>query len=421
MKRLRIASLTTFYPPYSFGGDAVDVQRTARALARRGHDVTVVYDRDAFHSVANGRNPEPPPADPDVEVIALESRLGTLSALLTHQFGRPVMHGGALARLDRERRFDVVLFNNMSLVGGPGLFGFGNDAVRLYIAHEHWLVCPSHVLWRYTDEACDSRDCLRCVLASKRPPQLWRYTGALTRALEHVDVFIARSEFSRRKHREFGFPREMEVVPYFVPLPAQPFDGPSPHERPYFFFAGRLEPIKGVDDLIRAFPRDCAADLLIAGDGTQDAELRALAAGHPRVQFLGRLPVERLAAYYHHALATVVPSRCYETFGLVVAEAFAQGTPVIARDIGPLPELIRTAGVGAIFGSNDELAAVLREWSSRASADRLAGDAARTAVSRYWSEEAVIGRYLEIIDRERSQRAAGSTPGSDRARAGATT
>lgn len=409
MKRLRIASLTTFYPPYSFGGDAVDVQRTARALARRGHEVTVIYDRDAFHSVANGRNPEPPPPDPEVEVIALESRLGTFSPLLTHQFGRPVMHGSMLDRLDRDRQFDVVLLNNMSLVGGPGLFGFGRNAVRLYIAHEHWLVCPSHVLWKYTDEACDTRDCLRCVLASKRPPQLWRYTGALTRALAHVDVFIARSEFSRRKHRDYGFSREMEVVPYFVPLPEQPFDGPSPHSRPYFFFAGRLEAIKGVDDLIRAFPPDCTADLLIAGDGTQEADLRALGAGHPRVQFLGRLPVERLAAYYRHALATVVPSRCYETFGLVVAEAFAQGTPVIARDIGPLPELIRTAGVGAIFGSNDELASVLRTWAGQGQPDRQLGDAARAAVARHWSEDAVIGRYMDIIERALSRRAADSS------------
>lgn len=413
MRRLRIASLTTFYPPYSFGGDAVDVQRTARALARRGHEVTVIYDRDAYRSVANGREPQPPDPDPEVEVIALESRLGSLSALLTHQFGRPVMHGAALDRLDRERRFDVVLFNNMSLVGGPGLLGFGREAVRLYIAHEHWLVCPSHVLWRYTDEACDSRECLKCVLASKRPPQLWRYTGGLTRALSSVDVFIARSEFSRRKHREFGFPREMEVVPYFVPLPERPFEGPSPHQRPYFFFAGRLEPIKGVDDLIRAFPRDGGADLLIAGDGTQEAELRALAAGHPHVHFLGRLPVERLSAYYRHALATVVPSRCYETFGLVVAEAFAQGTPVIARDIGPLPELVRAAGAGSTFASNAELATVLGAFAGRAPDDRRLGDAAREAVARFWSEEAVIGRYLEIIERELSRRAAGSAAAAE--------
>ncbi len=396
---LRIASLTTFYPPFSFGGDAVDVQRTARALARRGHEVTVIYDRDAFHSVANGRRPAEPAPDPDIEVIALQSRLGTLSALLTHQFGRPVMHGAALERIDRERRFDVVLFNNMSLVGGPGLLGFGRDAVRIYIAHEHWLVCPSHVLWRYTDEACDQRDCLRCVLASKRPPQLWRYTGALHRSLDQVHAFVARSEFSRRKHQEFGFPRDMEVMPYFVPLPEQPYDGPAPHDRPYFFFAGRLEPIKGVDDLIRAFPADCGADLLIAGDGTQEAELRALASSIPQVRFLGRLTPDRLAAYYRHALATVVPSRCYETFGLVVAEAFAQGTPVIARDIGPLPELVRAAEAGATFATSAGLGAVLRQFTADPGASRQLGMRARDAVARLWSEEPVISQLLGIVRR----------------------
>jgi len=298
----------------------------------------------------------------------------------------------------------VVLLNNVSLVGGPGILGFGREAVRIYIAHEHWLVCPSHVLWRFTDEACDDRDCLRCVLASKRPPQLWRYTGTLTRALDQVHAFIARSEFSRRKHREFGFPREMEVVPYFVPLPEQPFDGPSPHERPFFFFAGRLESIKGVDDLIRAFPVDCGADLLIAGDGTQEAELRTLAAGRPGIQFLGRLSLDRLSAYYRHALATVVPSRCYETFGLVVAEAFAQGTPVIARDIGPLPELVRTAQAGATFATGDELAAVLRRFAADPDGTRRLGAVAREAVARLWSEDPVVSRLLEIVEREQGLR-----------------
>lgn len=404
---LRIASVTTFYPPYSFGGDAVDVQRTARALARRGHQVTVIYDRDAYRSVSSGREPAPPAPDPDVEVIALESRLGTFSALLTHQFGRPVMHGSALERLDRERRFDVVLFNNVSLVGGPGILGFGRDAVRIYIAHEHWLVCPSHVLWRYSNEACDDRDCLRCVIASKRPPQIWRYTGTLDRALDQVHAFVARSEFSRRKHREFGFPRDMEVVPYFVPLPERPYEGPSPHDRPFFFFAGRLEAIKGIDDLIRAFPRDIDADLLIAGDGTQEAELRALAGTAPHVRFLGRLPLDRLPAYYRYAVATVVPSRCYETFGLVVAEAFAQGTPVIARDIGPLPELVRTADAGATFASCDDLAAVLRRFAADPQGTRRLGTAAREAVARFWSEEPVISRLIEIVERERARRADG--------------
>ena len=47
MRSLRIAMFTTFYPPYSFGGDAIGIQRMARALVARGHAVTVIHDIDA--------------------------------------------------------------------------------------------------------------------------------------------------------------------------------------------------------------------------------------------------------------------------------------------------------------------------------------------------------------------------------------
>jgi glycosyltransferase involved in cell wall biosynthesis len=400
--RLRIASLTTFYPPYNFGGDGIDVQRTARALARRGHEVTVIHSRDAFRTFTD--RPVTPVDDPDVEVIGLESRFPKLASLLTHQLGRPVVHARTLAALDRARRFDVVLLNNVSLVGGPGLLRFGQDAIRLYIAHEHWLVCPTHVLWRYTSEPCNTRDCLRCVLRQRRPPQLWRYTGSLERALRHVHAFLARSEFSRAKHEAYGFPREMDVLPNFVPLSDPPGDGPSPHPRPFFLFAGRLEALKGVDDVILAHPHDAASDLLIAGDGNHGPALRALAAGHPRVHFLGTLSHARLAAYYQHALATIVPSLCYETFGLVVAEAFSHGTPVIARRLGPLPELVDAARAGELFGTRDELVEAMRRIEADPQRARRLGEAGRRAVLQYWSEEPVIGRLLEIIERERARR-----------------
>ena len=54
MTKLRIAMLTTFFPPYSFGGDAIAVSRLATALAKSGHDVTVIHDIDAFYSLADG-------------------------------------------------------------------------------------------------------------------------------------------------------------------------------------------------------------------------------------------------------------------------------------------------------------------------------------------------------------------------------
>lgn len=400
---LRIASLTTFYPPYNFGGDGIDVQRTARVLAGLGHQVTVIHDTDAYRSLAGGEPPTAAP-DPAIEVIGLRSKAPRLSTLLTHQFGRPVLQRGTLADLDRTRDFDVVLFNNMSLIGGPGLLHFGRDAVRIYVAHEHWLVCESHVLWRHNREACDGRECLRCVLHHRRPPQIWRYTGALERALGHVDAFIARSAFSRAQHGHFGFPRPMDVVPYGVPMPAEPWDGPSPHPRPYCFYAGRLESIKGVEDLVDVFVGDSGPDLVIAGEGTLGPALRARAAGRPRVHFVGRLAPDRMAPYYRHALASLVPSKGFETFGMVVIESLAQGTPVIARHLGPLPEIIEITGGGATFATLDELRSTIAVWASDPDAARARGLRGRESARQRFNPDHVTSQLMAVIERERARK-----------------
>jgi len=234
MGRVRIAMLTTFYPPYNFGGDGIGVQRLATALAGRGCEVTVVHNQDAYLTLG-GEEPPRPTADARVEVIGLKSRLGPVSDLLTHQLGRPVVHGSRLRRILGSGGFDVIWYHNVSLIGGPGILAYG-DGLKIYEAHEHWLVCPTHVLWRFNREPCDERDCLKCVVAHSRPPQLWRYAGTLERELRHVDGFIAKSEFSRDTHRRFGFPREMAVIPYFLTDGALGEAGAPPEAEPYFLF-----------------------------------------------------------------------------------------------------------------------------------------------------------------------------------------
>lgn len=398
MTGLRFAMFTTFYPPHNFGGDGIAIQRLAHALARRGHEVVVVHDVDSYRMLAHAPAPPPTEEPAGIRVIRLHSPLGALAPVLTHQLGRPVVHGRRIRAILDEGRFDVTMFHNVSLVGGPGLLSEGRG-ITLYEAHEHWLVCPTHVLWRHGREACTGRECLRCTLRQARPPQLWRYTGYLDRQLAHVDAIIAKSEFSRSKHREFGFGRDMEVIPYFLPDqdPARSEPTTSPHGRPYFLFVGRLERIKGLDDVIPAWRQQSDADLLIAGDGTHEPELRRLAEGATNIHFLGRVAPEALSRYYEHAVALVVPSVCFETFGIIVIEAFRQGTPVIARRIGPLPELIEQSGGGLLFGDARELLGVIRGLAADAAArERLAG-AAREAFRMNWTEDAVLPRYLDLI------------------------
>ena len=413
MTPMNVVMLTTFYPPYNFGGDGIGVQRLAQALARQGHQVTVVHDADAYNALSATPDPVPTPGPdlPNLRVVPMRSGTGILSPLLTQQTGRPLLNHRRLRSILGEERVDVTFFHNVSLLGGPGVFALGRG-VTLYEAHEHWLVCPSHVLWRHGRELCTGRQCFRCTLHYGRPPQLWRYTGYLERQLHHIDAFIAKSDFSRRKHAEFGFTRPMSVIPYFLPdRPAQPDHrvsgrevadsetggGNGPHPRPYVLFVGRLERIKGLDDVLPVMRRHPGVDLLIAGDGDHAAELRRLSEGADNIYFLGRLAPEALRQFYAHAMALVVPSVCYETFGIILIEAFRQGTPVIARRLGPLPEIVERAQAGLLFGSADELDVALGTIATDAALRQRLAVAAAQAFDRYWSESAVLPQYYDLI------------------------
>jgi glycosyltransferase involved in cell wall biosynthesis len=405
---LRFCMFTTFYPPYSFGGDAIGIQRLSRALVRRGHHVTVVHDVDAFNALHRGNEPTPIPNDEGVEVIGLRSGAGIISPILTQQLGTPVLNHGRITSILKKGAYDVVNFHNVSLVGGPGLFSLAGDAVTLYMAHEHWLICPMHVLWKDGRERCEKPECFRCTLTYRRPPQVWRKTGLLEREIARVDAVVAMSEFSREMHRERGFEPKMEVLPYFLPDPdttSMPVaTGAPPHERPFFFFAGRLELIKGLQDVIPVFANYPDADLVIAGDGEYAAPLRSQADGMANVRFLGRISPDDLGRYYRHSIATIVPSVCYETFGIVLIEAFRQGAPVIARRLGPFPEIVERSGGGELFHTTQELVASMKRiQADPAHRRRLAESGYRGYVER-WSESAVIPQYLGIVRRAAARR-----------------
>ncbi|MDQ3425043.1 MAG: glycosyltransferase family 4 protein, partial [Actinomycetota bacterium] len=359
-----------------------------------------------YNALHPGPEPERMAPFPGLDVVPLRSRLGILSPMLTHQSGRPLVQAGRLRALLENGRFDVVHFHNVSLLGGPGLLSVGRG-LKVYEAHEHWLVCPTHVLWRHNREPCAGRQCVRCVLHYHRPPQLWRYTGMLERHLAHIDLFIAKSEFSRRKHAEFDFPREMEVLPYFLPadeIPA-PAPEPSPHRQPYFLFVGRLERIKGLDDVIPVFRHYEGADLLVAGEGEHGARLRKMSRDIPRVRFLGRVSQADLARYYRHAVALIVPSLGFETFGIVLIEAFQHSTPVIARRIGPFPEIVERCGGGELFADVNELVAAMHRLQDDPALRPRMAARARQGFVENWSERAVVPRYLELVQRSLEVRA----------------
>jgi glycosyltransferase involved in cell wall biosynthesis len=393
---LRFAMVTTFYPPWSFGGDGEYVRRLAHALARRGHLVDIIHDADAFAVLSGGAEPEPTTEPAGVTVHSLRSRAPMLSCLATQQLGRPLVHGQRIRDI-LSHPFDVIHFHNVSLVGGPSVLSYGRG-VKLYTAHEYWLVCPMHVLWRHQRELCTGRECVRCAIAHRRPPQLWRAGPLLARQAQHIDTFIALSRFSADKHREFGFEPPMAVMPSFLPdEPTEEAPAAPGRTRPYFLFVGRLERIKGLQDVIPAFDETSPADLLVAGAGGYERELRALAAGRPGIRFLGHQTGGALRALYRGARAVITPSICYEVFPLVALEAFQQGVPIIARRLGPYPEIVEASGAGLLFGDHPELAAAIRLLASDTGPRDALAMAARRAFQERWSETVAVSAYLRLI------------------------
>lgn len=226
--------------------------------------------------------------------------------------------------------------------------------------------------------------------------------------------------------------RKIEIVPPGVDLdrfyPIDPCEakmriGMRKDDR-VLLFVGRIEPLKGVDNILRAVAllneddpallRNVCA-IVIGGDvdePTPDDEMQRLIAlrdelaVQERVCFLGARNQDALQAYYCAAEALIMPSD-YESFGMVALEAMACGTPVIASEIGGLAFLVRD-GVNGFHVPTREPAAlaeriqhVLVDAEQRAAISRAARD---TAHDYGWS---VIGDRLMAIFETEIQRWAG--------------
>ncbi len=393
--------ITTFYPPYNFGGDGIYVHRLCQELARRGHVIDVVHCIDAYKALERRQPEEEEYAQHrNITIHALKSRAGILSPLLTQQTGHSFFKKKTIKKLVSENEYDVIHFHNTSLIGLEALT-FG-EAIKLCTLHDYWLVCPMHMLWKYNREICEERNCIRCQFMGKRPAQWWRYTKFMEKKLIHVDTLISPSLFAKRKHQELGLDVPIAHLPSFLPVPAtgnpQPKKkSPVRRQRPYFLFVGRLEKIKGVQNVIPAFRKYRTCDLLVAGDGEYAPALKDLAKDVPNVKFLGRLSYQRLTALYQEAVAVIVSSVCYEIFSLVVIESFAERTPLIVNNQGALPELVQQSGGGLIYSNEKELIEHMERCSQDKQLRNELGKRGYLAYRKYWTDESHLEQYFQLI------------------------
>jgi glycosyltransferase involved in cell wall biosynthesis len=408
--------VTTFFGGHSFGGDAAYVDRLCQALCRRGHEVHVYHCVDAFNAVRGGHPLREYQPTPGLHVHPLESGVGVLSPLATQASGLPLFKSRALRQALDSPDTDVIHFHNISLVGGPGVLGLGANrrAARIMTAHEHWLICPMHLLWKYDRKPCDEPSCIRCSLAGKRPPQAWRYTGMIERGLRQLDALLFPSRHALDEHRTRGVGEFVPLVhlPYFLPddwSMGIEDEEPEPRDRPYLAAAGRLVTMKGFHRLIPIMRYLPEADLRLAGTGPQEQRLRELAAGLPNVRFEGLLGGPALARMFRGARAVVVPSLFPETFGYVVLEAFAVGTPVVIHEGGgAIQETGVASGGGLGYRDDGELLLALRRMVHD---DDVRSELAARGYARRiseWSESAHLHHYFDLIDHCRSARASRS-------------
>ena len=312
---------------------------------------------------------------------------------------------------------DVVHVHNLFPLLTPSVFdaciAFGVPTVMTL--HNFRLVCPGALLFR------QGRICEDCLGTSPWRAVMHRcYRGSLPGSLvvarmaayhqrrrtwqRKVDRFIVMSEFARSKFASVGWePERISVKSHFCRQPV-PVEN-SGETRSGALFAGRLSSEKGLEILLAAW-QNMPRELRLAGDGPMRGTFESCDNGN--IHLLGWLSSAELSVEMAKAACLVVPSMCYESFGVVVIEAFARGLPVIASRIGALPELVEDGVTGLLFepGNAEELAAKARQLlENPAEAVRMGNNAREVYAARYTPEKnypQLLSIYQEAIDEKKA-------------------
>jgi glycosyltransferase involved in cell wall biosynthesis len=166
-----------------------------------------------------------------------------------------------------------------------------------------------------------------------------------------VTTYIVMTEFARNKFIDGGLsPARITVKPHFL----DPDPGVGKGGGNYALFVGRLSSEKGVETLLNAWEElGHTLKLNIVGDGPLAAKVSQSSHNNSSIEWLGSKSSQEVYALMGDATCLIFPSQCYETFGLVVIEAFARGTPVIASRIGGIEEIVEHAKTGLFFTPGD--------------------------------------------------------------------
>lgn len=165
-----------------------------------------------------------------------------------------------------------------------------------------------------------------------------------------IDAFLCSTNFYRRLFVDAGFPSDkLIVMPHFVRPPTHQLA--LKIEKEYALFLGRLDPEKGIKTLLEAW-RLVDIPLKIRGGGRLEEFAKEFVNQFSltNIEFVNRLDEQELSALIGGARFLIMPSEgYYETFGMVIIEAYARRVPVLASNIGVVPELVFDKKTGLLF------------------------------------------------------------------------
>jgi glycosyltransferase involved in cell wall biosynthesis len=396
-RNMKILLVHNRYRTSAPSGEDAAVRNEQRMLERGGLE-TVLFDK----------------CNDDLEPASIGAKLAMAADTIWSRRSRR-----ELRVLLRRERPDVVHVHNTFAIVSPSIYGVCKEAGLPVVQtlHNFRFFCPGGLFLR---EGKPCEDCVDKGLLQSVRHRCYRdsfaATGTLAATLAFhrrvgtyargIDRYIALTVFSRNKLLRAGIPADkLTVKPNFVPDPPLVCGGGGD----YVAFVGRLSYGKGAETLLSAWREFPGLKLKIVGDGELRPTLESTAKREAQnVEFLGFQDRSVVLDVIGNARFVIVPSECYETFGLVIAEAFACGTPVLASRIGSLDELVLEGVTGHKFESGDpaDLARVTRLMLTDEVALRRMRVAARAYFDAHLTEERnlelLTGLYARLIDANRA-------------------
>jgi glycosyltransferase involved in cell wall biosynthesis len=334
--------------------------------------------------------------------------IGRLAAAHQTIWSRPSYQ--AIKDLIRDSRPEIAHFHNTFLLLSPSVYDacqeMGVPVVQTL--HNYRLLCPVALFYR------KGKICETCLRKSFAWPGIYhacyrnsRVQSAVVATMltlhrirktwrERVDMYIALTEFSRRKFIAGGLPAEKTIVkPNFINL--DPGEKKTAGE--FGLFVGRLAPEKGILTLLRAWHEIDNIPLHIVGTGELESKVHRMTEGLRKdtVKIHGQLTMNQVFTIMKKARFLIFPSECFENFALVIVEAFACGLPVIASRLGTMAEIIDDGRTGILFtpGDHQDLAVKVQQVWNHPQETRKIGRQARLEFEKKYTPE---GNYKAVMD-----------------------